>query len=235
MQIAIIGAGVSGLTSYLFLVKNLPNPPAPSPPHEYVVYESHSISDRKKGEGSSEIPLIGSGLGIAPNGMNVLYELDKKLHDEVQARGFPTTQIDFKNGRGWHLGSSQGTYDYADRTEAMLMVSRQDIMESCFEHFPKDLIVHATVSRVIKADKDGKPTIEFADGASRSFDLVIGADGVWSKARSAILEEDYAAYYTYVRKAIHASQYPLNSFSQRPLWCLWVYFNLTACSAPRVD
>ena len=194
MKIAIVGAGASGLTAYLYLVKHIPQPPAPSPPHKIIIYESHTIERRKRGIGSAEIPLVGAGLGISPNGMNVLFDLDESLHREVRAKGFSATKFVFQNGRGWSLGSSNTVHDFGSRLEPTIMISRADVLESLFERIPEGVVKVQTITKVLDSQEQ-QAVIEFADGSSESFDLVVGADGVRSKIRDAILGEAYRAQY----------------------------------------
>ena len=92
MKIAIAGGGICGLSTYLFLVKNLPRPPPPSPPHTYVIYEAYETPRKKErvpGTAEIDVPLIGGGIGVGPNGMKVLRDLSSKIHADVVAQGFP--------------------------------------------------------------------------------------------------------------------------------------------------
>src|SRR6266487_2363282 len=108
LKVAIVGAGVSGLSTYLFLKKHL----CISIPCQILIYETYPSLSRKQRELDSEEAIIreaasfiGGGFGVAPNGMRVLWELDPEIHDAVVAQGYPTLRFQIKNSRNQTLGS----------------------------------------------------------------------------------------------------------------------------------
>src|ERR1700744_2590556 len=97
VKIIIIGAGISGLSSYLFLLKHLrSNAPSPDT-YQIKIYEAYDIhastfnatlAGTINGERITALPTgetepiftpqaIGSGIGISKNGLNVLARLDE--------------------------------------------------------------------------------------------------------------------------------------------------------------
>lgn len=81
MKIIIVGAGISGLSTYLHLRKHLPNPDS----HTITIYESHQARSKLPSANSTasehanlnldtlseSTAIVGGGLGISPNGMRV--------------------------------------------------------------------------------------------------------------------------------------------------------------------
>ena len=191
MKIAIVGGGISGLATYLFLVRELPS-------HDYVIYEAYETPRKKirgSGTADSDAQLIGGGIGVAPNGMKVLRDLDPKIHADIVAQGFPTARIQFKNSRGWILGAMPTVDTKGKDPEAMIMTSRQGVWEILRDRVPDDVFHHVAIAKV-EDGPDGKPVITHRGGDKEAFDLVIGADGVRSVVRVAILGDEHAAYYT---------------------------------------
>lgn len=129
MKIIIVGGGISGLATYLYLRKLLPEPPSSSPTHTIHLYESHrprniipstttpkndndnnNHHDQQPGNETSISSLsastqtVGGGLGVSPNGMRVLRDISPSLHAAVSAQGFPCDKFIFMGENGWTLG-----------------------------------------------------------------------------------------------------------------------------------
>lgn len=108
MKIIIVGSGIAGLSTYLFLQKYC----APLIDLEITIYESYrpgskrSLAEATFQELSSSSQIAGGGLGLSPNGMRILRELDGDLHDRVEKAGFVTEKFVFKSARGWRLNVS---------------------------------------------------------------------------------------------------------------------------------
>ena len=64
-------------------------------------------------------------------------------------------------------------------------VQRADLLRVMADALGEDNVVFDRDVRAVRS-KNGKAEIEYADGASESFDLVIGADGIDSRAREAV-------------------------------------------------
>lgn len=80
MKIVIIGAGISGCAAYLQLRKHLPKS-SPGVGHEFTIYEEYNTDidtsdDRPEGPTHSSTLIVRGGLGVGPNGLNVLKRLD---------------------------------------------------------------------------------------------------------------------------------------------------------------
>jgi len=108
MKVIIVGAGIAGLSTYLFLQKYC----APLVDLKVTIYESYkpgskrSLAEATFQELSSSSQIVGGGLGLSPNGMRILREIDENLYDRVKKAGFITEKFVFKSARGWRLNAS---------------------------------------------------------------------------------------------------------------------------------
>lgn len=199
MKILIIGAGISGLTTYLFLQKYLPDFTS----HETTIYEAYDLSklDSKSPTSTSAStttrpdhpssltssishPLItasGSAVGVSSNGLSVLRRLDQDLFDEVMAQGCPTSRWHITNSRGWTLASVP--------TPAGVMIARHTLWSILHRRIPSGVILTRKVVDVIPR-KASRNTVSFADGTVEEADLVLGADGLRSIVRTAMFREE---------------------------------------------
>jgi 2-polyprenyl-6-methoxyphenol hydroxylase-like FAD-dependent oxidoreductase len=213
MKIVIVGAGISGLSTYLFLRKHLPTPSPPAQPHSIHIYETYDTTrglNRKDGihpgahdQIASSIG-IGGGLGIMGNGLNVLKRLDESLFHDIVRHGHPMHDFKMSNARGWTLAKIPiKSQDEPPMT--CVMIARQALWDCLRVNVPDSAIVTKKISAVVATAGEEKKIIEFADGSpAEECDLVIGADGLRSVVRRAIFsssegdnktEEPFPAHY----------------------------------------
>jgi 2-polyprenyl-6-methoxyphenol hydroxylase-like FAD-dependent oxidoreductase len=210
MKIIIVGGGISGLSTYLFLKKEL----APKLPDlSITVYESHDPTKKVDpgnltfGQLSSSTAIVGGGIGLMPNGMHVLASLDPAIHKSAMDGGFGVEVFEFRSARGWKLQSSdkmRGKLSPDGKEELCVSMMRHTLWQSLMDKVDAKDVVYKKVSRVENGDpKTGKkPEIVFeaegdADEEVVQADLIIGADGVRSKVLKGIFGDDKAAEPTY--------------------------------------
>lgn len=203
MKIIIAGAGIAGLSTYLHLRKLLPSFES----HTIVIYESHRPRAAVPIGGASQEPsnvedlssstaIVGGGLGLSPNGVRILKNLDEKLYDAVVAQGFVCETYTFKTARGHYL-AKQPTSDKLSPAAYSLVSSRHGLWQCLQDAVGEGVIKYR---KVVNVDLSGaKPMVSFADGGEEEADLVIGADGVKSIVKKGIFGEEndgkYAPHY----------------------------------------
>lgn len=213
MKVVIIGAGIAGCAAYLELEKHLPKSLVSEEKHEITIFEAYSTDlkvtpeQRKEDHTQSATLLVGGGIGIAPNGLNVLRRLDEELLNDVVRGGYAISTSNMKNKNGSLLMSikpslsNPSSKDNTESPQQMLTVgcSRHSLWKCLRARIPDEHIVNKRVSDVVSC-ADGRNLIHFADGSpSVEADLVVGADGVRSTAKGAILPDaegdTYSPYY----------------------------------------
>jgi 2-polyprenyl-6-methoxyphenol hydroxylase-like FAD-dependent oxidoreductase len=199
MKIAILGGGISGLSAYLSLQKNLLRDPRLKEGVSITLYETHDLQylGEKK---PTDIPSHGGGYGIAANGMASFRRLDPEIHDEILQSGFPAPKTWMKSARGWTLGVMPFADLRGEHPECCIMVLREAVIRILYKRIPRSDIVQHKVVEV--SDGENKARIKLDNGDEQMFDLVIGADGVWSKTRCALIGDVPPPEYKYVRHII---------------------------------
>lgn len=226
MKIIIVGAGIAGLSTYLHLRKHL------SHKHIITIYESHQPQLKLSSTSTSQTThnldalsastaIVGGGLGVSPNGMRVLSDLDPDLYRAVVAQGFPVEDFVFKGANGWTLGRNK-TGDglvrgEGDREEVCVASSRHGLWEAIMRSVGGNVVKYRRVVGIERGEEEGKTTVGLVDADGKEeldeADLLIGADGVKSVVRTSLFgeEEQFRPKYTYVvlETFHHAANKPL--------------------------
>jgi 2-polyprenyl-6-methoxyphenol hydroxylase-like FAD-dependent oxidoreductase len=216
-SIAIVGAGICGCTTYLFLKKHL-SPHIPDldihiyesyPPPAYLsssrskAAQSNSSNDGSPEErpnlkpSPSDVTIaLGGALGLSPNGFRVFESLDPKIGKRIQDAGVEVDSFAMQLSSGRMLGDfPAGGKRHGHGT---VLVMRASLHDAVLERVDgKDITFGKKVRKVVDGEKTVR--IEFEDEECLEADLVIGADGVWGETRKAIPEcANLKAEYEYV-------------------------------------
>lgn len=209
MRIVIIGAGVAGLSSYLFLNKYLLRD-APNE-HSVQIYEAYDVHRMKYNapgaeavkDNSTDEPLfssklIGNAIGIGKNGLSVLGRIDDdgETLSNFERSGCKVSKWRIGTARGWRIAdaSVQSSTNKNDGGKGQatdtIMIARQvawEILRNLVLSIDSEAIAQ---KRVLKVEtlSDGKVSVQFADGSLDIADLLIGADGLRSVVRRTIFE-----------------------------------------------
>ncbi|KAH0559462.1 hypothetical protein GP486_004024 [Trichoglossum hirsutum] len=217
MKIIIVGAGISGLASYLNLKKFLPEPLS-GEPHTIIIYESHQPSKDDAGNPTSDIS-AGGGLGVSPNGISELEKLDPELRDAVVAQGFPTRGMQMRNSWGWILGCVDTSYSGSGKLQQTVMSRRQGIWKCLKDKVPSDALITGRKVTGVRRGENGKSTVVFADGQTDSADVVIGADGVKSVIKDFVVGDGYQPHYEGLAGV--GGWMPSSKLPSQPENCIW--------------
>ncbi len=174
-DIAIIGAGIGGLTVALAALQR---------GHRVRVYEQ-----------APQITLIGGGISIAPNSMQVLMRLGLRpaltrvacwpQHGVIRdgASGDPISTTDF-SGFEARFGAPYMQVHRADLHVVLL--------DACRKLEPDLLVCDKRATDL--HDGESRIALRFADGTESASDVVLGADGAKSRVRTILFGERPAQF-----------------------------------------
>ncbi|KAI8625246.1 FAD/NAD(P)-binding domain-containing protein [Xylariaceae sp. FL1651] len=196
MKIAIIGAGISGVSQYLWLRKA-----GLLDDHTVTIYEAREAQDHgATSQANAETynaSVIGASIGLSPTGLHVLQRLDHDLYDEILRTGHIIRSWRMSNARGWTLANSPA----GGKDEMTVMIGREACCQILRKRVPDQVIVKRKVVDVKLAEGNSKPALVFQDRTREEVDLVIACDGIWSRARRAMFgaqdreEYEYSPHY----------------------------------------
>ncbi|RJQ75674.1 FAD-dependent monooxygenase [Pseudonocardiaceae bacterium YIM PH 21723] len=161
MRALVIGGGAAGTIAAMALVKA---------GIQATIFEAHSTGADDRG----------AYLSVQPNGMDALRAID--AHRVVEEVSYPSHRVEVFDDAGRQVGEMRREGSGASRVLTRAGLCRALQAEAArrgigVEHGRR--LVDATVSA------DGV-TARFADGGQAQGDLLVGADGVWSRVRSLI-------------------------------------------------
>jgi salicylate hydroxylase len=201
-RVAVIGGGIGGLAAAAFLHRA---------GFECTVYEQAPV-----------LKEIGAGLIVPPNAARLLRRLG--VLDEFVRRAV-RLEVGWEFRR-WADGTILSAENLAASCERMYgehtyTAHRADLHETLKTLIPNGSI--ATAARLLSFDIDGgRVRLRFASGAVADADVVIGADGIHSVVRGALVAASAPAYsgLSAFRALVPAEHAP--GFARRPAQTLWV-------------
>ena len=171
-RIAIIGAGLGGLTAAILLQRAGFDP---------VVYEQ-----------APQIARIGAGINLWPNSTRILKALG--FEEELSRIGFtPKNWINCEWDTGRVYFRQPADEWNRDFGAPHLILHRGDLQSYMINALKPGSLRYSHALREIE-EKDGESLLTFADGSTASCDIVIGADGINSVVRETILGPEAPIY-----------------------------------------
>ncbi|HIQ34251.1 MULTISPECIES: FAD-dependent urate hydroxylase HpxO [Acinetobacter] len=176
MNIAIVGAGMGGLTAGIALKKF---------GHQVTIYEQ-----------AAEILPVGAAISLWSNGVKCLNYLG--LTDQIQALGGDMQSLAYVDGLNQHTMTQFSlTPLYKEVGQRAYPVARADLQQLLMQQFGLEDIKLGMKMMAIE-DHANHVCLHFHDGSQVQADLLIGADGTHSITRKFVLgyqvERRYAGY-----------------------------------------
>ncbi|MGH3816130.1 MAG: FAD-dependent monooxygenase [Pseudonocardiaceae bacterium] len=164
-RVAVIGGGIAGPVTALALHRIGIEP---------TVYEAYE-------HGAEQ---AGAFLTTAPNGLAALQLLG--AYEAVLAAGFATPRFVISNSKGKRLGEMGSTTTVPGRPQP-LTIRRSDLYRAITDEVRRAGITVEYGKRLAEVDEsDEWVCARFTDGSTSTADLLVGADGVRSRARTII-------------------------------------------------
>lgn len=169
LNIGIAGGGVGGLAAAIALRQ-----------------QGHHVTVFEQAQGFSR---VGADINLTPNVVRAIDGLGAGA--AIRERGAQPT---FRISRDWDTGQETSRLGMSNVAEArygapQVTIHRADIIEALAERFPIEHIRFGQRIRALTQDAQGVH-LQLADGTSPSFDVVIGADGIHSRVRTALFGEE---------------------------------------------
>lgn len=173
LKIGITGGGVGGLAAAIALRQ-----------------QGHAVTVFEQAKGFSR---VGADINLTPNVVRAIDGLGAGA--AIRRTGARPT---FRISRDWDTGretSRLGMGDTAEREYGapQITIHRADILAALAEQFPMEQIQFGKRIQTLSQSFDGV-TLAFEDGSSASFDVVIGADGIHSRVRTALFGEEHPCF-----------------------------------------
>ena len=203
-KVLIAGGGIGGLATALTLLQH---------GFEVAVYEQ-----------SSELREVGAGIQISPNGNRVLDHLG--VLAKLQSLSSPTQG---KEIRLWNTGQMWKLFDLGQAAIdkygfPYMTVFRPHLLQVLADAVnaidPQAIHLNARCQRVTQTDQE--VTLHLEDGSAATGDVLIGADGLHSKIRSALFGAQAPDFSGMVAWRALIPMHTLPSHMARPIATNWV-------------
>ena len=173
LKIGIAGGGVGGLAAAIALKA-----------------QGHQVTVFEQAKGFSR---VGADINLTPNVVRAIDGLG--AGEAIRRTGARPT---FRISRDWDTGAETSRLGMGDIAEQQygapqITIHRADILAALAEQFPLEQIQFGKRIQTLSQGDDGV-TLAFEDGSSARFDVVVGADGIHSRVRTALFGEEHPRF-----------------------------------------
>ena len=166
MKVAIIGGGITGLTTAIALAEK---------GIKSTVYEQ-----------TSELREVGAGIWLQPNAMTILKQLG--LKDEIQKSGFEINKMEIGNSKLIPFKTIKKETVEDLNGNRTIAIHRGRLQKLLYEKAIKVCNVKLDCAYISHKFHDGEYVIKFKHGVEKA-DIILGADGINSKVRQQIFPD----------------------------------------------
>jgi FAD-dependent urate hydroxylase len=167
----VVGAGIGGLATAIALQRS---------GREVLVLER-----------APELAEIGAGISLWPNAVNALRRLG--IGDAVEAAGAPAHDAAFRSRRGVQLGASI-TNRLEERFGAPLILIHRARLQAVMRRALGDQSIRLGAECAAVEQTEAEVTVRLVGGGLERGAVVIGADGLHSRVRAAVLPDGPPRY-----------------------------------------
>jgi salicylate hydroxylase len=162
LRVAIVGAGIGGLTAAIAL-------------------RARGV-DARVYEQACELRALGAGVSIAPNGSRILSRLG--LGSQLSAVAGPLSRYVFRTSDGAPIAGEPSTLSFGDPARTWFL-HRGEFQRVLSDALPAEAITLG--AKVVGATEHaGGVTVRFADRTSVDVDLLVAADGIHSRLQGSV-------------------------------------------------
>ena len=171
LDIAIAGGGIGGMAAAIALLRQ---------GHRVTVYEQASGWGR-----------VGADVNLTPNVVKALDGLGGQVGAQIRLEGAQPT---FRISRDWDTGLETSRLGMGQTAEQQygapqVTIHRADLLAALAAEVPERQILLGRRLKALEQD-DAGVCMQFEDGGSAHHEVLIGADGIHSRVRSALFGEE---------------------------------------------